>query len=95
MTIKSDVLKILEQNRNISISGQELAKQLNVSRMSICKVIKKLKEEGYNIEASTNKGYMLLNNNDILSSEGISCYLDKKMDVYAYKTIDSTNTQMK
>ena len=43
MTIKSDVLKILEQNRNISISGQELAKQLNVSRMSICKVIKKTK----------------------------------------------------
>lgn len=95
MTIKSDVLKILEQNRNIFISGQELAKQLNVSRMSICKVIKKLKEEGYNIEASTNKGYMLLDNNDILSSEGISCYLDKKMDIYAYKTIDSTNTQMK
>lgn len=95
MTIKSDVLKILEQNRNIYISGQELAKQLNISRMSICKVIKKLKEEGYNIEASTNKGYMLLDNNDILSSEAISCYLDKKMDVYAYKTIDSTNTQMK
>ena len=46
MTIKSDVLKILEQNRNISISGQELAKQLNVSRMSICKVIKKQKEAG-------------------------------------------------
>ncbi|MFR2767333.1 MAG: hypothetical protein ACLTAI_02750 [Thomasclavelia sp.] len=40
MTIKSDVLKILEQNRNISISGQKLAKQLNVTECQFVKLSK-------------------------------------------------------
>ena len=69
--------------------------KLHVSRAAIWKAIKTLKEEGYNIEATPNKGYVLLENSDVLSKQGIAYYLTEEIDIFSYKTIDSTNTQMK
>lgn len=95
MNVKSEIITILEKNRDVIISGQDLADQLNVSRMSICKAIKALKDDDYNIVTIANKGYKLLSDNDILSKEAINCYLNNKIDIYTYKTIDSTNNQTK
>ena len=95
MSVKHEIISILELNRNKTVSGQELADSLNVSRAAIWKAIKALKDEGYYIEATPNKGYILVENSDVLSSEGIACYLDEKIAIYTYKKIDSTNTQMK
>ncbi len=39
MSVKESVLKILEENRERSISGEELAKHLSVSRAAIWKAI--------------------------------------------------------
>ena len=49
MSVKQNVIALLEENRSKVISGQELANQLHVSRAAIWKAIKTLKEEGYNI----------------------------------------------
>ena len=95
MSVKQNVIALLEENRSKVISGQELSNQLHVSRAAIWKAIKKLKEEGYNIEATPNKGYVLLENSDVLSKQGIAYYLTEEIDIFSYKTIDSTNTQMK
>lgn len=95
MSVKQNVIALLEENRSKVISGQELANQLYVSRAAIWKAIKTLKEEGYNIEATPNKGYVLLENSDVLSKHGIAYYLTEEIDIFSYKTIDSTNTQMK
>lgn len=95
MSVKNEVIKLLEENRTKAISGQELANQLKVSRAAVWKAIKVLKDEGYNIEATPNRGYLLLEDSDVLSSQGISCYLNEKVDIQTYKTIDSTNTQLK
>lgn len=95
MSVKQNVIALLEENRSKVISGQELANQLHVSRAAIWKAIKTLKEEGYNIEATPNKGYVLLENSDVLSKQGIAYYLTEEIDIVSYKTIDSTNTQMK
>lgn len=95
MSVKQNVIALLEENRSKVISGQELANQLHVSRAAIWKAIKTLKEEGYNIEATPNKGYVLLENSDVLSKQGIAYYLTEEIDIFSYKTIDSTNTQMK
>lgn len=95
MSVKQNVIALLEENRSKVISGQELANQLHVSRAAIWKAIKTLKEEGYNIEATLNKGYVLLENSDVLSKQGIAYYLTEEIDIFSYKTIDSTNTQMK
>lgn len=95
MSVKQNVIALLEENRSKVISGQELANQLYVSRAAIWKAIKTLKEEGYNIEATPNKGYVLLENSDVLSKQGVAYYLTEEIDIFSYKTIDSTNTQMK
>lgn len=98
MTVKKSVLKVLEENRDESISGEELAKELGVSRTAIWKAIKSLRAEGYNINAGTNKGYNLTSDNDLLSQEGIRLYLRKEYKeniIKVYKTIDSTNKEAK
>ena len=88
MSVKQNVIALLEENRSKVISGQELANQLHVSRAAIWKAIKTLKEEGYNIEATPNKGYVLLENSDVLSKQGIAYYLTEEIDIFSYKTID-------
>lgn len=94
MSAKDDILSILEQNREIPISGEALANRIGISRAAIWKAIHKLKEEGYQITATTNKGYCLTCNNDVISSQGIRPFLapsNKEIPIFTYKTIDSTN----
>jgi len=73
---KLEILRRLSEAGDY-VSGQELCEQLHVSRTAVWKSIQKLKEEGYPIEAVTNKGYRLLSTNkpDILSEEQISAGL--------------------
>ncbi|MCP4754139.1 MAG: biotin--[acetyl-CoA-carboxylase] ligase [Proteobacteria bacterium] len=56
--MKSKLLKILSQNIGLVCSGESLSSELGVSRVSIWKHIKKLRELGYRI-SSTAKGYIL------------------------------------
>ncbi len=46
------------------LSGQQLSDLLGVSRTAVWKTIGKLKDEGYEIEAVTNKGYRLIRGKD-------------------------------
>ena len=97
MSVKNEVLHILESNRGSNISGQELADTLMVSRTAIWKAINSLKDEGYMI-AAANKGYSLSTSSDVLSSEGIRLYLNEEFSnipIVVYKTIASTNSEAK
>lgn len=98
MALKHSILQILEENREISISGEKLASDLSVSRSAIWKAINTLKSEGYDIIAVRNKGYKLSTNTDILSAEGISPFLEdnfKKNNIIVYKSVESTNKEAK
>lgn len=98
MSVKSEVLHILESNKGKTISGQELADILKVSRTAVWKAINSLKNEGYPIETASNKGYILSTSSDVLSSEGIKLYLNeeyKNIPIFVYKTIGSTNSEAK
>ncbi len=95
MTTKEFIIKELVKERGKYISGEILAKNLNISRAGISKAIKELKIEGYLIKAVPNKGYSLNFENNILSSEIILQHLKKTQDIYMYKTIDSTNKMAK
>ena len=66
---KGKVLKILEENKGRNIPGEEIAKTLNISRTSLWKAINSLRNEGYVINAVTNKGYSLATNTDFISKE--------------------------
>ena len=76
MNRKQEILRRLSE-RGDFVSGQELCEMLGVSRTAVWKNIKKLKEEGYPIEAVTNKGYRLLSveEADILDREQIAAKL--------------------
>lgn len=98
MRLKNKIIEILEKNRECSISGQELADKLSVSRTAVWKTIQSLEKDGYIVDASTNKGYKLNENSDIISYEGIKIFLSekyKKFTVQIYKILDSTNTYAK
>lgn len=97
MSVKNEVLHILERYKGNSVSGQELADLSRVSRNAVWKAIKSLKDEGYQIQTSS-KGYSLSLSSDILSAEGIRLYLNeefKNIPLTVYKTIGSTNTEAK
>ncbi|HHT96887.1 MAG TPA: biotin--[acetyl-CoA-carboxylase] ligase [Clostridiales bacterium] len=95
MELKQSVLRILEHNRGIAISGTILAKELFVTRSAIWKAIKSLQDDGYIIEAVTNKGYCLVDHNKIVSAESISPYLKgnaKNFTIDFRSKVTSTNT---
>ena len=57
--MKNRILQSLSETDGF-LSGQELSNLLGVSRTAVWKAIGKLKEEGYEIEAVTNRGYRLV-----------------------------------
>lgn len=76
MSSKDKVLEFLENNKDSYTSGEAIATSLGLSRNAIWKAINELRKAGYSIDAVSNKGYKLADNNDILSSAGIISYLD-------------------
>lgn len=98
MSVKDEVLKTLEKNKGENFSGEVLAGTLGVSRAAVWKAITSLRKEGYPIEATTNKGYALMENSDLLSEQGIKLHLSNNLhslELHVYKTIDSTNLAAK
>lgn len=98
MSLKTDILKILEQNTNIYLSGQDLAKSFDVSRNAVWKAINQLKDEGYIINSIPNRGYCLSCESDVISEESIYNSLSdnaKGLKIFYHKTIDSTNNEAK
>lgn len=69
------VLMLLESRKGSYVSGQEIAAELRLSRTAVWKAVKKLQNEGFNIDAVTNKGYCLSVDYDVLSAEKIYAYI--------------------
>ena len=95
MTIKQQVLKALVKNMGKSVSGEQLSKELFCSRNAVWKAIKSLENDGYEIEATTNKGYCLKNENVTFSSVLVEKYLKIDCKVIVLDDIDSTNNYLK
>lgn len=96
---KYKILEILRNNSGNFVSGEILSEKLSVSRTSVWKGIKSLKEKGYKIEGVNNKGYRLTEDcGDTLSQYEIKKSLDTKelgKNIYYFETIDSTNLYAK
>ncbi|MGN0166194.1 MAG: biotin--[acetyl-CoA-carboxylase] ligase [Lachnospiraceae bacterium] len=95
MTTKERLLELLETNHGQYFSGEEIARILCISRAAVWKAVKSLRNEGYEIDAVTNKGYCLYGNTDVLSAQGIYKYLNSdynSTDLHVLQTTDSTNS---
>lgn len=96
MSTKSELLKMLEQNKGTFLRGEELGEKMQVSRTAIWKAVKSLREEGYHIRAVKNRGYVLEEENDILSEQAVRLWLkDQDAEVEIWKEIPSTNQRLK
>lgn len=98
MSVKEQVLLLLEENKGEPISGEDIASKLCCTRASVWKAVKALQAEGYMVEAVNNRGYTLKTSPDVLSKAYIS---DKvaaagiNLEVDVRKTVDSTNNVLK
>ena len=107
MSSKDRVLEFLEHNKEDYISGEFMAESLGLSRTAVWKAIKELRKQGYVIEASSKKGYLLGMSNDIISELGIlaeledvsknssSSVLVKQGMIHIHESLDSTNRTAK
>ena len=93
--MKEEILKRLRETDGY-ISGQELCNKFGVSRTAIWKVMKQLKEAGYNIEAQQNKGYHIVSAPDVMDAAELKSIWKPKWvgcEILYFDSIDSTNTK--
>lgn len=94
MTTKEKLLELFETNKGTYFSGEEIAQRFCVSRAAVWKAVNALRQDGYAIDAVTNKGYCLSEKTDILSPQGVRKYLKpayQAMKLEVLSTVPSTN----
>jgi len=96
--MKEKILKLLKDSGDEFVSGQKISDELGVSRAAIWKHINVIKEDGYEIEAISRKGYKVISSPDILTFEEIKNFLNTKYigrNIIHYDSIGSTNSKAK
>ena len=97
MSTKNEVLGVLMQ-ADAPLSGERMARRLGLSRNAVWKAIGQLREDGYRIDAATNRGYRLVQTPNRVSEPEIRRSLTAqtigaRMELHA--RLDSTNTRAK
>jgi len=95
--MKTKILKVL-RNSDKYISGQSICDELGISRTAVWKYMNQLKEDGYGIEATQNKGYNITKYPDVLTEVELGSLFETEFfgnKIYFYDEIDSTNNEAK
>ncbi len=98
MNTKQDILAILEAHQGESVSGEQIARELHITRSAVWKGVRALKEEGCPITAGTNRGYLLAADSDIFSPGSVTTRLHgsaARLQVEIRPEVTSTNTVLK
>jgi len=96
MSIREKALELLGTGE--TVSGADMARELNVSRNAVWKVMTSLRQNGYEIEAVPNRGYRLVSVPDRLSEAEIRRWLNTKelgCELEIHERLDSTNNRAK
>ena len=96
--MRGRILEILRAGGQEPVSGEELSRQLDVSRTAVWKHIQALKAEGYDIESVPKKGYVLKSAPDRLKPAEIITHLKTKWlghSIHYCESVDSTNNVAK
>ena len=97
-TDKADILTLLRNSEDY-VSGQQLCDRFEVTRTAVWKVINQLKDEGYQIESVSGRGYRLVEGPaDMLSESEIASRLQTQWagrKLYYFDSTGSTNTDAK
>ncbi|MGN8227240.1 biotin--[acetyl-CoA-carboxylase] ligase [Paenibacillus polymyxa] len=84
------LLGILEEGTSDYVSGEEISRRLSVSRTAVWKQINKLRELGYNIDASSRRGYQLISRPDRLQVSKLADMLNTQSFGQRIVVLDST-----
>lgn len=87
------ILELLRRQEGF-LSGEDIGRELSITRAAVWKGIKKLREEGYEIEAVTNRGYRLTNPETMYNKRELEQGLKTKtmgQTIYFYEETDTTN----
>lgn len=99
MSKRDQLLLYLKERKGNWVSGEALGNKIAVSRSAVWKHICKLRQEGYVIESSPRKGYLLRKVSDLLVPneirEGLDTKIFGKRDIVYFTETDSTNTRAK
>jgi len=95
--IKEEVISLLLAARE-PVSGEQICRQLGVTRAAVWKAIDQLRQEGYTIEAAPRRGYTLTARPDRLDAALVRSFLPEhpwqdRMTVLP--SVDSTNNACK
>ncbi|MHB8909650.1 MAG: biotin--[acetyl-CoA-carboxylase] ligase [Syntrophales bacterium] len=97
MPTKDALLKQLKESKESWISGEALAAGLRISRSAVWKQIRSLQGEGYLIESSTNKGYLLRKRSERLLpaeiKDGLNTAVFGRGRIDYFAQTDSTNVR--
>lgn len=97
-TVKDEVFRLLCGRPGEPFSGEALADRLSVSRAAVWKAVRALREEGYPIEGTPNRGYALAADFDLLTAADVEAALTREAAEFyepqLFSVIDSTNTAL-
>lgn len=96
--MRSSVLELLRSRAGNYISGEEIARQLNVSRTAIWKHIRELKQAGYEIVSHAKSGYALMGTPDLLLPNEVKSVIKSELlgkEVIHFYNTESTNNEAK
>lgn len=88
------ILNYFKKQEEGYVSGEELSRELDISRAAVWKHIENLREEGYTIEAFPHLGYRLISIPDSLTEVELKWQLKTDIiarKIYSYKETSSTN----
>ena len=96
--MRKRILELLRNSKGTPVSGEEISKELEVSRTAIWKHIQALKNEGYEIESVPKRGYILREVPDRLFPQEILSHLQTKWlgrNICYRDSVDSSNNLAK
>lgn len=95
--MKEKVLELLRTAQG-ELSGEQISRALGVSRAAVLKAIEQLRQDGFEIAASTRRGYRLTFAPDTLSAARIAARLEGhpwSAQLHVMDSVDSTNNYLK
>ena len=96
--LKKEILEELKQNKGKFVSGEELSIKIGVTRTAIWKHIKQFKEDGYEIDAVSRRGYRLIQEPDTLEPNELQIDMSTRLignNLIYHQSVDSTNNEAK
>ncbi|MGO4731584.1 biotin--[acetyl-CoA-carboxylase] ligase [Paenibacillus sp. 2KB_22] len=90
MTKHEDLLHMLLNAEGRFVSGEEISRNLSISRTAVWKHVNKLRDMGYEFEAVSRKGYRLVTKPDSIDATALQLALDTT--IFGRKAVLLTST---